>query len=147
MFKYRFACANKSDILYRIDQMVIKDLPCGKSLFGGDLFKAGIHFEKSGEQIKGFFLAESENGSLRGSPIRVCFSGAFVEENNGLFFDVYIYPRIIEIVFLTVTALSLTLLGDVVSSIIAVAVFGVFCKGYMDMMKNTYRELNRIFVS
>lgn len=49
---------------------------------------------------KRFFLAESENESHRGSPIRVCFLGEFVEEENDLFFDVYIYPRIVEILFL-----------------------------------------------
>ena len=100
MFKYRFACSNKDNILFSINQIIANDSPCGKSIFGGDLYKSGIHFEICEEKIKGFFLAESENESHRGSPIRVCFSGEFVEEENNLFFDVCIYPRIVEILFL-----------------------------------------------
>ena len=78
MFKQRFACTNKDDILFRINQIIENDSPCGKSIFGGALYKSGIHFQGCGDMIKGFYLAESENESHRGSPIRVCFSGKFV---------------------------------------------------------------------
>ena len=49
MFKYRFACSNKDNILFSINQIIANDSPCGKSIFGGDLYKSGIHFEKCEE--------------------------------------------------------------------------------------------------
>ena len=110
MFKYRFACKNKDNIFFAINQIIANDLPSGKSIFGGDLYKSGIHFEICEEKIKGFFLAESENESHRGAPIRVCFSGEFVEEENDLFFDVYIYPRIVEILLLIFAFIFLSFL-------------------------------------
>ena len=94
---------------------------------------------------KRFFLAESENESHRGSPIRVCFSGEFVEEENNLFFDVYIYPRIVEILFLIFAFIFLSFFGKVIGVIISVVVLCMFGKGYIDMMKDTYDRLNRIF--
>ena len=145
MFKYRFDCKNKDDILFAINQIIANDSPCGKSIFGGDLYKSGIHFETCEESIKGFFLAESENESHRGSPIRVCFSGEFVEEENDLFFDVYIYPRIVEILFLIFAFIFLSFFGKVTGVIISVVVLCIFGKGYYDMMKVTYNRLNRIF--
>lgn len=145
MFKYRFTCTNKDDILFRINQIVTNDLPCGKSMFGGVLYKSGIHFEECDEKIKGFYLAESENKSHRGSPIRVCFCGQFVEEENNLFFDVYIYPRIIEVLFLMVAFIFLSFFGKATGLIISVVVLCLFGKGYYDMMKDMYNRLNRIF--
>ena len=145
MFKYRFACSNKDNISFSINQIIANDSPCGKSIFGGDLYKSGIHFEVCEEKIKGFFLAESENESHRGSLIRICFSGEFVEEENNLFFDVCIYPRIVEILFLIFAFLFLSFFGKVTGVIISVVVLCIFGKGYIDMMKDTYDRLNRIF--
>ena len=145
MFKHRFSCSNKDNILFSINQIIANDLPCGKSIFGGDLYKTGIHFEECDEKIKGFYLVESENESHRGSPIRVCFYGKFVEEENNLFFDVYIYPRIIEIVFLMFAFIFLSFFGKIVGFIISVLALFLFGKGYVDIMKDTYRRLNRIF--
>lgn len=145
MFKYRFACTNKDNILFSINQIIANDSPCGKSIFAGDLYKSGIHFEKCEERIKGFYLSESENASHRGSPIRVCFSGEFVEEENNLFFDVYIYPRMVEVLFLIFAFIFLSFFGKVTGVIISVVVLCLFRKGYTDMMKDTYNRLNRIF--
>ena len=50
--------------------------------------------------MRGFYLAETEDNQYRGNPIRVCFFGKFTEEDETQFFDVYIYPRIGEIIFL-----------------------------------------------
>lgn len=108
MFKYRFSCTDKDSVLFSINQIIVNDLPCGKSIFGGDLYKSGIHFEKRSDKIKGFYLAESENDNHRGSPIRVCFSGEFVEEETAVFFDVYIYPQIIEIIYLIFASVFLS---------------------------------------
>ena len=145
MFKHRFACTNKDDILFRINQIIENDSPCGKSIFGGNLYKSGIHFEKCENVIKGFYLTDFENESHRGSPIRVCFSGEFVEEESNLFFDVYIYPRIIEVLFLIVAFIFLSFFGKVTGFIISLVVLCLFGKGYIDMMKDTYNRLNRIF--
>ena len=145
MFKYRFTCTNRDNILFFINQIIANDLPCGKSIFGGDLYKSGIHFEKYEEKIKGFFLAESENESHRGLPIRVCFSGEFVEEESNLFFDVYIYPRNIEVLFLIFAFIFLSFFGEVTGFIISVFVLCIFSKSYIDMMKDTYNRLNSIF--
>ena len=145
MFKYRFACKNKDNIFFAINQIIANDLPSGKSIFGGDLYKSGIHFEICEEKIKGFFLAESENESHRGAPIRVCFSGEFVEEENDLFFDVYIYPRIVEILLLIFAFIFLSFFGKATGVIISFVVLCIFGKGYYDMMKDTYNRLNRIF--
>jgi hypothetical protein len=143
MFKYRFVCTSKSDILFYITQIRTNDLPCGKSIFGGNLYKSGIHFKKIEEKITGFYLAESENESRKGSPIRVCFSGTFVEEENQLFFDVYIYPHIIEMLFLIFALIFLSC--KVTGFIISIVISLLFGKGYIDMMKETYNELRCIF--
>ena len=145
MFKHRFCCSNKDDILFRVNQIIANDSPYGKSIFGGDLYKSGIHFEKCEEKIKGFYLTASENESHKGSPICVCFSGNFVEEENNLFFDVYIYPRIIEIVFLIFAFIFLSFFGKVVGFLISIFVLCLFGKGYIDMMKDTYLKLKMIF--
>lgn len=145
MFKYRLSCTNKSDILFRINKIITNDLPCGKTLWGSDLYKSGIHFYVCGDRIKGFYLAESENESHRGSPIRVCFSGEFVEEENNLFFYVYIYPRIIEVLLLIFAFIFLSFFGKVTGFIISLVILCLFGKVYIDMMKDTYNKLNRIF--
>ena len=145
MFKYRFACSNKDNIIFAINQIIANDLPSGNSIFGGDSYKSGIHFEIYEEKIKGFFLAESENELYRGAPIRVCFSGEFVEEENDLFFDVYIYPRIVEILLLIFAFIFLSFFGKATGVIISVVVLCIFGKGYYDMIKDTYNRLNRIF--
>ncbi len=145
MFKYRFACTSKDDILFRINKIITNDSPCGKSIFGSNLYKSGIHFQQCDEHIKGYYLEGSENESHKGSPIRVCFSGAFVEEKNDLFFDVYIYPRIIEVLFLIFAFIFLSFFAKVTGFIISVVVLCLFGKGYYDTMINAYKRLNRIF--
>jgi len=144
MFKYRFVCTNKEIIENKIYQTITNDLPCGKSIFGGDLYKSGIHFQECGEVIKGFYIDESEIESARGAPIRVCFTGKFVYENQNLFFDVYIYPRIIESIFIIVAFLAISCV-NVINFLAATVGFFFFAKGYYDMMKDTYNILNRIF--
>ena len=112
---------------------------------GSDLYKSGIHFQACSDRINGFYLAESENESYNGSPIRVCFSGKFVEEDNTLFFDVYIYPRIIEFLFLIFSFVLVCVYGGIFGFIGASLVFLFFVKGYYDMMRDTFNILKRIF--
>ena len=73
------------------------------------------------------------------------FLGEFIEEENNLFFDVYIYPRIIEVLFLIFASIFLSFFCKVTGFIISVVVLCLFGKGYIDVMKDTYNRLNRIF--
>ena len=147
MFKYRFICANKDYVLTRINNIITNDLPCEKTLWGNDLYKSGIHFQESGDRIKGFYLAESENDSHRGMPIRVSFSGEFVKDDNNTFFDVYIYPNIFETLFFIFAFVFACVFGEVSGFIVAVFVLVFFANGYLGMMKDTYRILKEIFQS
>lgn len=145
MFKFMFVCADKDEILFHINQIIMNDLPCGKSIFGNDLYKSGIHFQECDDKIKGFYIAESENESHKGSPIRVCFTGKFIDDTENLFFGVHIYPRVMEFLLLIFAFLFLSITGKVIGFIIAAVVLSFFIKGYYDMMKETYHILNRIF--
>ena len=145
MFQHRFICTDKERAVFRIHQMMANDLPCGKTLFGGNLYKAGIHFQVRNERIKGYYLNMHEIPSRRGSPIRVCFTGKFVEEAGNLFFDVYIYPRVIEVLFLLFAFVFLLYNGKLVGMITAVIFMTVFAKGYYDLLKAAYHSLDEIF--
>lgn len=144
MFKYRFVCSIKEDALLNIKQIMLNDLPCGKTIFGGNLYGRGIHFRECGEKVRGFYIEGSENKVSRGSPIRVCFKGNFVEENGNLFFDCYIYPRIIEMVFILAFVIC-SLGGKIFGFIMSVVVLVIFGTGYYNMIKETHKSLKAIF--
>ena len=145
MFQHRFICTDKERAVFRIHQMMANDLPCGKTLFGKKLYKSGIHFKVCNESIKGFYLDAPENASHRGSPIRVCFTGKFVEDAGNLFFDVYIYPRVNEVLFLLFAFLCFFNTGKIVGMIVAVIFLPLFAKGYYDLLKAAYHSLDEIF--
>lgn len=145
MLKHKFICTDKENIKYKIEQMKINDIPCGKSIFGGNLYKSGIHFQECGENIKGFYLADSENESHKGSPIRVCFLGKFVEEAETLYFDVNMYPNMFQLLFLIFVFLFLSIIGKIMGTVVAIVVLSFFTKEYYDMMKSTYYCLEKIF--
>lgn len=137
MFKYRFICSDEGQIRSDIERRISNDLPCGKGLFGIDLFEQGIHFRECGDCVKGFYLAESEAEAHRGAPIRVSFKGRFTNEKDEPLFEVCIYPRIIELLFLIFAFLFLSVAGKILGFVIAVAVLLFFAKGYSDMIKET----------
>ena len=83
--------------MYKMQQRMCYDAPCNKTIFGFDLYSSGIHFMEADKVVRGFYLAETEDNHYRGNPICVC---KFTEEDETQFFDVYIYPRIGEIIFL-----------------------------------------------
>lgn len=145
LFKYKFVCKNKENILYRIEQIKNNELPCGKTLWGSALYKEGIHFQEVGDKIKGFFLNETENKSHRGSPLRICFQGEFKEEAGILYFNVVVYPRIFEAIFLLFTFCCFASVENVIGTIIGIAFMSIFLKEYYDLIKNTYQALNKIF--
>ena len=146
MFRYRFSCDDKMSALYRMNSIKANDLPVGTSLFGADLYKSGIHFKQCGETVKGFFLDRSEDDSHRGgSQTRVCFFGKFVDDNDVLYFDVYIYPHVFQVLLLLVLLVSLSLTGKVIAYVISVVVLVIFTKSYVDMAKATLDILRGIF--
>ncbi|MBR6754449.1 MAG: hypothetical protein IKM22_00790 [Clostridia bacterium] len=143
MFKYRFVCEDKDDIIYRLNQKMFVDLPCGRSLWGWKLYGEGIHFTQVGDVVKGFFLENSECERVA-SQIRTIFSGRFVNEGDNVYFDVYIYPRIIEFLFLTGAMISISANG-IFMALIAFAIYAFFLKGYYNMIVGTYEFFERLF--
>ena len=146
MIKYRFPCTDKENIICDIGQIIMKDFPCGKTLFGGDMYRAGIHFQRCDDIIKGFYIDISENESSRGGVCRVCFIGKFVENQDELFFDCYIFPAPFEFISLILCLLyCLFFPAGVFGTIVCIAVFSFFIKGYYDLMNVTYDRLKSIF--
>ena len=144
MLKYRVYCDDKENMISKFKQMKENDLPCGNNLFGGNLYGEGIHFRKIGDIVTGFYLADNENESHRGSPIRVSFIGKFTEDNDGVYFNVYVFPRIPQILFFLLVMIESCVLGKLVGAFIALIVAIVFGKGYSDMIKGTYDEFKKI---
>ena len=144
MFKYRMKCDSKEKTIYAIQQIINNDFDCGKNLFGGKLFRAGIHFKKCDKTINGFYLEDSENEVSRGGPIRVCFTGEFAEENGNLFFDVYIYPSIQEVLLLILGSILFSVFGKAVGVIISILLLLFFGKCYYKIILDTYDIFNRI---
>ena len=147
MFRYRFECRNPQRALETVNNYMTKDFPVGKDIFGRELYKGGIHFTERDEEIKGFFIDHSENERIgtHGSPIKVRFRGHFTEKDGKVYFDVYIYPRIPEALFIFFATASLALEGSISGTVIGIIVFILFGKGYVDMMIKTYEILKGIF--
>ena len=145
MFKYRFECADKARACFKMERIIEKDFPCGKTFFGGNLYKAGIHFQEYDKIIRGFYINIPEIEVKSGSPIRVSFKGEFVQENERLFFDVYIYPRIADVLLLIFTFLFFTIYGKITGFLTSAAVIFIFAKGYCKMIRETRDEFSRIF--
>ena len=71
--------------------------------------------------------------------------GEFIEDEGNLFFDVYIYPDIFEVLFFISAFIFACAYGGVGAIIMASLVLFFFAKGYYDMMNDTFNILNRIF--
>ncbi len=135
MFKYRFTCSNKDAVLYKMQQRMRYDAPCSKTIFGFDLYDRGIHFRQADKVVRGFYLARAEeNYANTGDPLRVCFFGKFTEENETQFFDVYIYPKISQIIFLIGAFFGELIYGNAITSVFATVIVCIFGKGYYDMI-------------
>lgn len=143
MFKHHFLCYDESLARAKIEHIMSNDSPYG-SFLGSKLYKSGIHFTSCNETIKGFYLDENE-GSARGASIRICFEGQFVTKDGEHFFDVLIYPKIIEIVFLILAAVFMIYFGKMIGLIMGVVVLTVFTKGYHDLICETKDVLSNIF--
>lgn len=137
MLKFQFKCSEQERVRAEFENMMLCDTPCGKGIFGNHLWKRGIHFKECGERISGFYIQESENEGMRGSPLRVCFRGRFLKKGDGTVLEVYIYPRWIECLLLLLAAVSVSLLADMFGMILSIIVFSIFMVGYMVSIKNT----------
>lgn len=145
MFKYRFDCANEERIRAAVEQSMRSDLPCGKSLLGGDLYGPGVHFQECGEVIKGFYLDASEAEAYKGSLIRVRFRGSFVRHSdNRLFFETYIYPCPSDILF-WLCGLIFSLFCNIMAVVVYSLILLFFAKCYCDMINETRDIFRRIF--
>lgn len=142
MFKFRFACSNEGNVRAAFENMMLQDAPCGKGIFGNDLLNRGVHFKECGKRIKGFYIHESEEGT-RGSPVRVSFTGRFVKKKSGTFFEVYVYPRLIEFLLILFAYVFISIEAELIGFLISTVVFVGFMVGYMISMRQTVHFFQR----
>ena len=141
MFKYSFRCDNVDIFRTEVINIMMNDLPIGKTIFGREYFRRGIHFIECDEKIKGYYIS-SDEGGRRGNVSRVVFNGKFVERPEGTFLDVYIYPQIIEVIFLLFCTVALISTLEIIAVIMSSFVFVMFIHGYIREIKETYDYLN-----
>lgn len=145
-FKYTFLCANTAEARSTFADMAEGDYPYDTWFFGlVKLWRKGLHFRSTGERYKGFFVPEHEVGSTRGAPIRASFNGRFVKKGENTFFEVYIYPRPIELLFLLSVLISAISCLDPLTTVIATVFFIVFSYCYYQNITEAAEEFERIF--
>ena len=142
MFKYSFRCDNEACAREEITNMMMNDLPVGVSPFGKEFFRKGIHFTECGEKVKGYYLS-SDEGDRRGVT-RIMFSGKFIETAEGTFFNVYIYPKITELIFLLIVTVSFISTFEPLFIIVSSFMFIMFVRGYIRNINETSSYLNAI---
>ena len=142
MFKYSFKCDSELMARAEITNMMMNDLPIGKSPFGKEFFRKGIHFTECDEKVKGYYLSSDECD--RRGVNRIMFSGKFVETECGTFFNVYIYPKIIEVLLLLVVTGSFISTLEPPLVIVSSFMFIMFIISYARNIKETASYLNAI---
>ena len=142
MFKYSFRCDSEACARSEITNMMMNDLPIGKSLLGKEWFRKGIHFTECGEKIKGFYLSSDECD--RRGVTRIMFSGKFIETAEGTFFNVYIYPKITELIFLLIITGSFLSTFEPLFIIVSCFMFIMFVRGYIRDINETASYINAI---
>ena len=142
MFKYSFRCDNEACAREEITNMMMNDLPVGVSPFGKEFFRKGIHFTECGEKVKGYYLS-SDEGDRRGVT-RIMFSGKFIETAEGTFFNVYIYPKIIELVFLAIGFGAFISTLEPLFMTVSIFMLIMFVRGYIRDINETASYLNAI---
>lgn len=144
MFKYRFVCRDRDNALFRINNMMMNDAPYTKTWFGGNPYKSGIHFRSVSKNVAGFYLNNYDDDIFMSDQIRVWFFGKFVEENQGLFFDAYIFHRITDIILLLAVFSAFVFWGDVIGLLISIFFAYIFGKRYYNMIKKIKEILSDI---
>ena len=133
MFRFSFECSDAERVRDTFENIMLRDKPCGKGIFGIDLFGRGVHFKECGETIKGYFIERSENEGVRGSPLHVSFRGRFVEKDNRTFFEVYIYPSLLQALFIIFAYIFAAI--ELVAFLLWTAVVAFFMFGYVKNIK------------
>ena len=143
MLKFQFECSDENRVRADFKNMILRDTPCGKSIFGNDLLRRGIHFTECETRIKGFYINESENEGTRGSPLRVSFRGRFVKKADKTFFEVYIYPRLFELLFILTAYISISAETEFIGFLLSTVIFIIFMVGYIKGIKATAEFFQR----
>ena len=145
-FKYTFLCANTAEARSTFADMAEGDYPYDTWFFGlVKLWRKGLHFRSAGERYEGFYVPEHETGNTRGAPIRVSFSGRFVEEGEKSFFEVSIFPRLGEVLFILALLASVIASLEPISTTFAAVFFIVFAYCYCQNITEAAEEFERIF--
>ncbi len=144
MLKHQFVCSDKEFTRCKFEDLMTYDTPCGKSIFGQNLYSSGIHFTECSEKIRGFYISSSENESTKGSPIKVSFNGVFLQKEDKTFFEVIIYPNLLQLLFLVIAFLFLIFTTKAFGVIMVSLVFSVFIIGYYSNIKKAVAEFQKI---
>ena len=137
MLKFQFECSDEKRVRADFENIMFRDTPCGKGIWGNDLLRSGIHFKECGEKIKGFYIVGSESEGTRGSPLRVSFEGRFIQKGDKQIFEVLIYPRMIELLFILIAYISISIAAKLIGFVLSTVIFAVFMIGYFKGIKET----------
>ena len=144
MLKFQFECSDEERVRADFENMMLRDMTCGKGIWGNDLLRSGIHFKECGEKIKGFYMTESENEGTRGSPLRVSFEGRFIKKGDKQIFEVLIYPRVVELLVILVAYISISVVAEIIGFVLSTIVFVIFVLGYLKGIKETADFFRRL---
>lgn len=148
MYRYRFKCSDEDRVRAHIERRISSDVPDVMGIFNSKFYKKGIHFKLCGEYICGFYLprdAKPKTGS-NASPFRVCFRGRFIKKENETVFEVYIYPRLVELFLLSFILVGFALTGKVMGFALAAVGNCFVLSQYGKMIKETASEISLLFV-
>ena len=137
VLKFQFECSDEKRVRADFENMMLRDAPCGKGIWGNDLLRSGIHFKECGEKIKGFYISESEREGTRGSPLRVSFVGRFIKNGDKQIFEVLIYPKMVEFLFILIAYISISIATELIGFVVSTVIFAIFMIGYFKGIKET----------
>ena len=143
MLKFQFECSDEKSVCADFENIMLRDTPRGKGIWGNDLLRSGIHFIECGEKIKGFYSTESENEGTRGSPLRVSFRGKFVKKGDKCIFEVFIYPRLVEFLLILFAYVSISIVAELTGFLFSTVILIIFMLGYIKAIKEAVAFFQR----
>lgn len=144
MVKYFFECMDETSVRATFAYHQSRDFPCREGRLGNKFYDQGIHFTECGEMIRGFYLDTSEDRPSRASHTRVCFCGRFVERDGKKYLAVWIYPHLLETLFLLLGFVLIFRVADTAGLIFSAIVCSFFGFGYVKMIRECAEELARL---
>ena len=144
MMKYSYACLDETAVRATIAYLQSRDFPCREGRFGNKFYNQGIHFTECGEVIRGFYLDASEERPSRANHTRACFRGRFVEKDGSKYFEVWIYPHLLEVLFLLLAFAMIFRVADVAGLVFSAAACGIFALGYVKKIRECAAEFARL---